>query len=162
MQLDLSSALTYWNADDREEWIAAGHALYTIGDAGFRIWSEWSMKSPKWKDGDGAKWLTFAGTHSHYRDIFKQAAARGWINPKAAKAGRGDVFDEIGDAIIAQFNARYCRVMLAGKLRVRDMVSNEYIFTDDFIKFYDNKKIEIAPRDFINPAKHWFNHPAAI
>ena len=162
VQIDLCSALSYWDADNRDEWVAAGHALYTIGDAGFRIWAEWSMKSPKWRDGDGSKWLSFAGTRSHYREIFKQAAARGWINPRGGKTGRADVFDEIGDSVIAQFNSRYCRVILAGKLRVRDNITNEYLKSEDFIKFYDNKKIEIAPREFINPAKHWFNHPAAV
>lgn len=53
-------ALAHVNADDYARWVNVGQALrYTYGDAGQRVWEEWSQTSSKWQDGDDAKWETF-------------------------------------------------------------------------------------------------------
>ena len=47
-------------ADDYQEWVNAGMALSGLGDAGLRLWDDWSRQSSKYAEGVcSAKWKTF-------------------------------------------------------------------------------------------------------
>lgn len=46
--------------DGRQDWIRVGMALTELGDAGLKLWEEWSKQSDKHEEGDCAKeWDTF-------------------------------------------------------------------------------------------------------
>ena len=43
-----------------DSWLRVGLALHSIGDAGLKLWEEWSRRSDKYQEGVcGAKWATF-------------------------------------------------------------------------------------------------------
>ncbi|MFI4957367.1 MAG: DUF3987 domain-containing protein [Gammaproteobacteria bacterium] len=77
----VKSALEYISPDPREDWIVVGLALYTQGEVGREIWSNWSQKSLNFREGDLDQWDTFKSTRSDYRTVFKMAQAKGWPNP---------------------------------------------------------------------------------
>jgi hypothetical protein len=81
---DLRDALRYLSPDEYADWIAGGHDLYRLGADGEALWTEWSMRSPKWKPTDAAKWASFKDTHSDYPAIFKRAQQAGWRNPASS------------------------------------------------------------------------------
>lgn len=84
---DLRSALTALNADDRELWVAVGHALKPHGDVGRSLWLEWSQTSEKYEPTDAMRvWGSLAGDRTGYAAIFAKAKAAGWLNPRAAVA----------------------------------------------------------------------------
>jgi hypothetical protein len=86
---ELRSALTFLRADDREQWVAVGHALKELGEVGRGLWLDWSRSSDKF---DPAKeprtWDSFAGKRTGYQAVFKRAQDQGWVNP-ASNAARG-------------------------------------------------------------------------
>lgn len=84
---ELRSALAYLRADDRDLWVAVGHALAELGAVGRGLWLDWSQTSTKWQPRDAQKWDTFSGDQTGYQAVFKAAQDRGWVNPnsKAAK-----------------------------------------------------------------------------
>jgi hypothetical protein len=52
--------LAQWRCDDRDMWIAVGMASRQHGDDGLQMWTEWSRKSPKFKEGEcEVLWPTF-------------------------------------------------------------------------------------------------------
>lgn len=83
---DLRSALTIIRADDRDTWIAVGHALKTLGDQGRSLWIGWSMTSAKWKPEDARQWDTFKPNRTSYQAVFSMAQELGWVNPKSNQA----------------------------------------------------------------------------
>jgi hypothetical protein len=93
--VDLRSALTVLDANDRGLWTAIGHALRTLpDDAGWPVFAEWSStaadefrSSPeKLRD----EWEGFAPDRTGYKSVFTKAQATGWVNPKK----RDDLFTQ--------------------------------------------------------------------
>ena len=80
---ELESALQFLSSDDRGEWIAIGQALYELGAHGYRLWAEWSAKSPKHDPAqDLQRWETFSGERTNHRAVFAKAQRAGWVNPR--------------------------------------------------------------------------------
>ena len=78
----LFDALGYISSDDYGAWIAVGHALKALSSIGFKLWSEWSAKSEKFKgDLDLKRWDGFKGERTSYTAIFVRAYKNGWRNP---------------------------------------------------------------------------------
>lgn len=79
---DVASALSVLDPDNRDEWVANGQALQSLGEAGYRLWAEWSARSTRFPGGDGLdKWDSFSGERTDYRAVFARAARGGWVNP---------------------------------------------------------------------------------
>lgn len=75
----LRLALEFIPSDDYDEWISVGQALYELGEEGFKLWRDWSAKSPKFLgDKDSARWKTFKGDRTHYSVILNKAYRNGW------------------------------------------------------------------------------------
>ncbi|MCJ2185224.1 AAA family ATPase [Novosphingobium beihaiensis] len=83
---DLRSALNFLRADSRDLWIAMGHALKELGEAGRELWLSWSQSSKKWQPQDAEKWDSFAPTETGYRAVFAEAQRQGWQNPASGPA----------------------------------------------------------------------------
>lgn len=81
---DLRSALGQLRADDRDQWVAVGHALKELGEVGRGLWVEWSQTSEKFTPADVVKWDTFAPGHTGYQSVFAKAQRAGWVNPMAS------------------------------------------------------------------------------
>ncbi len=87
---ELRSALLHMRSDDRDLWVAVGHALRELGDTGRGLWLEWSATSEKFDAKDAAKkWAGFDGHRTAYQAVFKKAQDAGWVNP-ASKAAQPD------------------------------------------------------------------------
>jgi hypothetical protein len=55
--------LAPWRCDQYDAWIQVGMSLTSLGEAGLRLWDEWSRLSPKYHPGECAqKWGTFQPT----------------------------------------------------------------------------------------------------
>lgn len=79
---ELADAIRHTDPDSREDWVNNAHALKVLGDAGFKIWSDWSATSTRFPGGDDLeRWETFRGDRTGYASIFKKAEANGWKNP---------------------------------------------------------------------------------
>ncbi len=78
---ELRSALAAIPADDHNEWVAVGQALVCLGDAGFKLWDEWSQTSDKYEG--PSRWHTFTGDRTGFAAVFARAQRAGWVNPKA-------------------------------------------------------------------------------
>jgi hypothetical protein len=81
---ELKDALGHLDADDRKQWVDVGMALkHDLGDAGFRIWLDWSRKSAKFdlddatKTWDGLKPRT-DGKAITVASIYHDAKQAGW------------------------------------------------------------------------------------
>jgi hypothetical protein len=84
---DLRSALAHVDADDYTTWVNVGMALRPYGEAGYRVWAEWSARSEKFNANQSRqKWeRDLHGAHSiTYRSIFRMALDAGWVAPSAA------------------------------------------------------------------------------
>lgn len=90
---DLRSALCYLNHDNREEWIAVGHALRELDETGFDMWAEWSKRSNLWPGEVAARnsWGNFHPEKTGYQAVFAKAQRAGWVNPRARRQGWGEV-----------------------------------------------------------------------
>lgn len=85
---ELRSALTFLRADDRDQWVAIGHALKELGEVGRGMWLDWSRTSDKFDPvKDPKKWAGFGGERTGYQAVFTRAQEQGWINP-ASNAAR--------------------------------------------------------------------------
>jgi hypothetical protein len=81
---DLSAALRVLDADNRDEWVAVGQALASLGDEGYKLWAEWSARSSRFPGGDGLdKWDSFTALRTDYRAVLAKAQRAGWVNPAA-------------------------------------------------------------------------------
>lgn len=78
----LRSALSAIPADDRDVWVAMGHALRRL-EGGFDIWLSWSERCTAKYDYDDAidKWDSFTGDLTGYPAVFKLAYKHGWQEP---------------------------------------------------------------------------------
>ncbi|MEX1670462.1 AAA family ATPase [Zhongshania guokunii] len=78
----LKSALHHIPADEYGLWVKLGMALASIGDAGRKLWIEWSKTDEKYNAAEAnKKWLSFAPSRTGYEAVFLEAKKRGWINP---------------------------------------------------------------------------------
>jgi hypothetical protein len=78
---DIRSALTFWCADDYEDWIRTANALHSLGDVGFELWSTWAKQSAKFDEQEaGIKWRQCPGERTGIGAIFAEAKRRGWVN----------------------------------------------------------------------------------
>ena len=78
---DLRAALGYLDADDREVWVSAAHALHELGSVGFGLWNEWALRSEKYDAEDAARvWQSVKGERTGYKAIFAKAQRAGWVN----------------------------------------------------------------------------------
>ena len=86
---ELRSALAHLRADDRDLWIAIGHALKTLGGTGRGLWIEWSQTSDKYDPHRaGRTWDSFQPRNTGYQAVFGEARRQGWINPRDAERSR--------------------------------------------------------------------------
>jgi len=84
---DLRSALNHLRSDDRDLWVAVGHALKELGDIGRELWLTWSQTSDKYDPADAAaKWTSFKPNQTGYESVFAKAQAAGWLNPRSNRA----------------------------------------------------------------------------
>lgn len=88
---DLRSALAFMRSDARAEWITNGARLRGLGDVGRGLWVEYSQQSPKWQPSDAQVWDSLSCDHTGFRAVFKDAQARGWLNPMAKVARLDDL-----------------------------------------------------------------------
>ena len=79
---DLRSALNALRADDYDLWIRIGHALKTLGESGRGLWLDWSQTSIQWQPSDALRWESFQPVNTHWRIVFSEAQAKGWVNPQ--------------------------------------------------------------------------------
>lgn len=87
---ELRSALTYLRADERDLWIAVGHALKELGEVGRELWLTWSRSSSEHDPvKDPKKWDGFRPRNTSYQAVFKKAQDAGWTNP-ASNAAQPD------------------------------------------------------------------------
>lgn len=89
---ELRSALNFLRADDRDQWIAIGHALRELGEVGRGLWLDWSRSSDKFDPAkDPKRWDGFDPSRTSYQAVFKKAQEQGWLNPasSAAQAAHG-------------------------------------------------------------------------
>lgn len=79
---ELRSALLYMRSDDRDLWVAMGHALKELGDTGRGMWMDWSAASDKFDPKDaGRTWDSFKPRSTGHQAVFARAQAMGWTNP---------------------------------------------------------------------------------
>lgn len=80
---DLESALKFISADEGKTWIAMGYALHELGDAGYKLWAEWSATSEKHNaDIDLARWSSLKAERTSHKAVFARAQKNGWENPR--------------------------------------------------------------------------------
>lgn len=85
---DLREALYALQADDRETWLHAGMALHATGwgQAAYAMWCAWAQQSEKFDATDQRRtWGSFTAREGGITPawVFAQAAAAGWVNPRA-------------------------------------------------------------------------------
>lgn len=104
---DLRSALASLRSDDRDTWVALGHALKPLGDVGRGLWLEWSQTSDKYDARDSAeKWDSFQTSHTGYQAVFAKAQASGWVNPvSGAVAVVAGPVVEPGESLLLDYDA---------------------------------------------------------
>lgn len=84
---ELRAALASMPSDDRPQWVRFGLALFPLGQAGFDLWREWSMKSAKFDPVDLIRvWRSFKPGAVNFESIFFEAQEAGWINPLSSGA----------------------------------------------------------------------------
>lgn len=78
---EIRSALAYLDADDRDTWVRVGMCLKSTGTVQAKgLWTEWSMKSPKFDAKDQeAKWKTFKPSDITIASLFALAKSHGWV-----------------------------------------------------------------------------------
>jgi putative DNA primase/helicase len=83
---EIQDALTFIDADDRDNWVNIGHAIKnSLGDDGFVVWDAWSKTSVKYDpQTQVGAWNGFNPTSITKRTIFAMARDNGWVNPAAA------------------------------------------------------------------------------
>lgn len=83
---EISAALPFIDADDRQTWLDVGMALHSDvgGSLGFDLWSNWSMTSHKFKQSDQLRvWRSFKSkgiSGITKATLFKLAMDGGWFN----------------------------------------------------------------------------------
>jgi Bifunctional DNA primase/polymerase, N-terminal/Primase C terminal 2 (PriCT-2)/Family of unknown function (DUF5906) len=156
----IRSALAVIPAEDRnEEWLRVGAALHSTGwgEPARALFDEWSKKSTKYDPAEQDKlWNSFARGYKRRRitlgTLYSLAKQHGWEEPLPSD--------------IAELNAEYFLIRnigskcLVGKMVPNPMGSGEMLSlqsTDDFKKWYANRKSESQPKQKLGVA--WLEHP---
>ena len=64
---ELADALSYFDPDDRDDWINAGQALVCLGDVGRSLWTAWASTSKRFPGGDDLeRFDTFRGERTGF------------------------------------------------------------------------------------------------
>lgn len=88
---DISSALAYIPADERDVWVAMAHALHDLGEEGRVLWVEWSATSDKFDPDDADRvWKSCRPHQTDHRAVFACAQRFGWQNPASVAARIGE------------------------------------------------------------------------
>lgn len=77
----VSAALEYMNADDRDEWVLAGMSVKSaLGEDGLGIWLRWSQRSEKYRESSAmAVWRSIRADGGRtVGSLFSDARSRGW------------------------------------------------------------------------------------
>ncbi|MEC4812727.1 MAG: bifunctional DNA primase/polymerase [Scytonema sp. PMC 1069.18] len=83
----LLSRLHPHRADDYQEWIRVGMALYSHSPALLSLWEDWSRQSSKYKPGECAyKWSTFNPTRISIRTLYYLAEVDSPMHGKTKKS----------------------------------------------------------------------------
>lgn len=99
---DVASALGVQDPDNRDEWVANGQALQSLGETGYRLWAQWSARSTRFPGGDGLdKWDSFTGERTDYRAVLARAQRAGWVNPATRPALPCDAAAVFGSTVSA-------------------------------------------------------------
>ena len=93
--LSYLDAVSYYRADDYDEWLTVGMALHSVDEELLSSWDKWSSQSAKYKPGECAqKWRSFStgggvtlGTLAH------MAKQDGWQSPFANQNGQNKCSD---------------------------------------------------------------------
>jgi RecA-family ATPase len=105
---ELRSALGFLRSEDRDQWIAVGHALKELGEVGRSLWLDWSRSSDKFDPAnDPKKWDSFDPTRTGYQAVFKRAQEQGWVNPASTAAQLAPapiVTEESGAALLQRLS----------------------------------------------------------
>jgi hypothetical protein len=112
---DLRAALPWLDADNRETWIKAGHALRQLGPAGFSLWNEWSQLSTKYRADDQAKrWAGFSPDTINLETVFFDAQAAGWPGKPLSQVSQSQpITEEVSAPTARGFDAALPVPMLA-------------------------------------------------
>lgn len=142
---DTRYTLGFLDADDYDDWVAAGLSLKRYGKVGFDLWIEWASSSEKFDpDAHAKRWSGFSGQPTK-ASIFKLAEGKsGYVNPstlreqaaeaerKAVKeAQRDELFGTMPKHLKADQSSGSAIPVLGGVDKFPDVVSlREKITTD--------------------------------
>jgi putative DNA primase/helicase len=111
--------------------------LRECGEAGYRLWNEWSKTSPKYKAGEcRKKWMRDIkpGKGLSFESVFKMAQGEGWKNPLGSKAKKvedddydfGVILSQIPDnRIIKVDETKVANVGGLGRIKASDIDPDE-------------------------------------
>ena len=90
--LSYLDAISYYRADDYDEWLAVGMALHSIDEELLSEWDKWSSQSAKYKPGECAKkWRSFStGGGVTLGSLAHMAKQDGWQSPFVKKNGQNN------------------------------------------------------------------------
>ena len=93
---ELRSAMSAIDLGSRNEWIATGSALKSIGENGYSIWQERSAECDNYKSEEDCRstWEGLRFDRTGYKAIFSKAKKLGWINPRSKLAKARSVFGD--------------------------------------------------------------------
>lgn len=106
------NAMKKERAENYDDWVKVGMALFELGDYGLTAWDNWSKQSDKYKPGEcSKKWLSFnhdltAANQITFASLLHWAAEDGaqpFIKP-APKHATPDDYSEVMDAMGFQFS----------------------------------------------------------
>lgn len=89
---DTRYTLGFLDADDYDDWVAAGLCLKRYGKVGFDLWIEWASSSEKFDpDAHAKRWSGFSGQPTK-ASIFKLAEGKpGYVNPSTTRAQAAEI-----------------------------------------------------------------------
>ena len=94
-QDSLKDALRHIPADDYDEWVKVGMALYGA-PGGFMLWDQWSATADNYDPAQmDAKWDSFANTSVSLASVFYLAQQHGWDNPGTREEYGAEQFEVI-------------------------------------------------------------------
>lgn len=164
----LKDALEHLDPDPRDLWIEVGMAIkHDIGDAGFKIWKEWSKRSLKYDEDDADQTWDSLEPRSG-----PGAITLGTIYFRAREGGwKGDL-GSATPAAIAELNTEYFIAPYGNKVPVFhetiDPVTGAHVVepmqVSDFVRLFSNRQVPIRNASgetrFASAGDYWLKHPA--
>jgi hypothetical protein len=159
---EAEAALKNVPSDDYGLWITIGHALKgAFGEEGFRLWHEWSAKSPK-AENEAAlrkRWRSFRPRGDvSLGTVFHHGQQNGWNGPS--------------EPVVRKFNARYGILTRGNRTLIIDKLaqteSDELLVTLSKATFLDRYAAYRMPSQgaggrsrAVTEAQYWLQHPLA-